>query len=239
MRAKFSVIVPCYNEKDNLPALFESFKASIPVNAPESVQVVFVDNGSSDGSLDVMKKLEADWLTICHVPENQGYGYGIKEGLRMAEGEFIGWTHADLQTDPADLWRGLEALRGEESPDKCYLKGVRMNRPWTDEFFTFGMGLVSSVALGGSYFDVNAQPKIFPRRYQDDVLTGPDDFSLDLFLLWLMNKAELKQVTIPVNFGERVAGEVKGGGSMKGKLKLIRRTFTYIFELRSSLKDYS
>ena len=73
------------------------------------------------------------------VEVNQGYGYGILQGLRQCRGEYIGWTHADMQTDPADILKALEIIEREQG--LVFVKGKRKGRPLFDVFFTAGMSL--------------------------------------------------------------------------------------------------
>ena len=59
----------------------------------------------------------------------------------------------------------------------------------------------------------------------------PDDFSLDLYLLYIARTNELSIIDHPVYFSKRLYGEAKGGGTLIGKWKLIKRTWTYIYQL--------
>ena len=80
-----SVVIPCYNEKENLPLLLERFSQVIT----EDITVVLVDNGSTDGSAEVFRALLPDrpFARLVMVEVNQGYGYGILQGLRSC-----GWA---------------------------------------------------------------------------------------------------------------------------------------------------
>jgi hypothetical protein len=84
--------------------------------------------------------------------------------------------------------------------------------------------------------DVNAQPKLFHRTMLAQMKDAPNDFSLDLYLLWLAHKNGMKFLELPVSFAMRRHGEAKGGGTFKGKIKLIIRTFDYILKLRKNLR---
>ena len=85
---------------------------------------------------------------------------------------------------------------------------------------------------------VNAQPKLFSRKFYDKHLVkgAPLDFSLDLYLLYWARKFG-RIIEIPVYFEKRIYGEAKGGGSFKTRMKLVKRTFAYIFELKGALKN--
>ena len=173
---------------------------------------------------------------LVDVPVNQGYGFGILSGLREAAGEYLAWTHADMQTDPNDVLLGFERLLAEPHPDECIVRGRRVGRPLVDRMFTVGMGWVASAALAVPLYDINAQPKIFHRRLLADMDDAPGDFSLDLFLLYLAQRKGMKVLEQPVHFGVRQHGQAKGGGSLSGKARLTRRTLEYILRLRRQLR---
>ena len=98
---KLSLIIPCYNEAQSLPRLIGRLKECF---TRADVEVVLVDNGSKDASQQILAEQLACSTNIrsVRVEVNQGYGYGILQGLKAAHGTYIGWTHADLQTDPKD-----------------------------------------------------------------------------------------------------------------------------------------
>lgn len=234
---KLSLVVPCYNEEKNIPRLVARFREVVA--ARPGVEVVLVNNGSTDNSVAAfdaeLAKPGSAFLRLVLVPVNRGYGYGIVAGLRAARGEFLGWTHADLQTDPNDLIVGFDKLAAEPDPQRCFLRGRRKGRNLFDAAFTFGMSIVASTMLRTWLHDINAQPKLFHRAFFASLAKPPDDFSLDLYVLYTAKRRGLKVLELPVNFAARTAGEAKGGGTLRGKWKLIRRTFAYIRTLRTEL----
>jgi glycosyltransferase involved in cell wall biosynthesis len=236
-----SIVLPCYNEAGNIPLIFSRFREVI--GDREDIEVVMVNNGSTDDSAEILAaeaaRPENAFARVATVAINQGYGYGIMSGVRVATGEFIAWTHADMQTDPNDVLLGYEMLREAGESGAVVLKGRRRNRALLDDFFTWGMAVISSIALGARLDDINAQPKMFHRRFLEKMASPPDDFSLDLYFLYLAHKLGVPIVEQPVIFGERQHGEAKGGGTMKGKIKLIRRTLGYVFKLRSDIRQGS
>jgi glycosyltransferase involved in cell wall biosynthesis len=236
-RTQLSIIVPCYNEAANLPLVFEAFATAI--GDRQDVELVLVNNGSTDNSARVfaeqLRLPGRSFATVVDVPRNQGYGFGILSGLRSARGKFLAWTHADLQTDPADVLTGFEKIQQEPDAERCLLRGVRCGRPFIDRAFTAGMSVVASVALQSRFYDINAQPKIFHRSLLPMLDDAPWDFSLDLYLLYTANCLGLKVLDLPVHFGDRKHGEAKGGGGLHLKLKLMRRTLSFIMALREKI----
>ena len=94
---------------------------------------------------------------------------------------------------------------------------------------------MSSLFLNQKLWDINAQPKIFHRNFMDHLKKAPYDFSLDLYALFVANRIKIHIYMFPVFFSNREFGEAKGGGTLKGKFKLIKRTIGYVIELRNDI----
>lgn len=237
---EFSLVVPCYNESANLPLLFSRLREVF--DNRHDFECVLVDNGSTDDSPEVfaaeLKKHGDLNVRVHRVEVNRGYGYGILSGLSVCTGKVLGWTHADLQTDLNDAVLAYD-LYVKAREERRIVKGKRKNRRLLETFFTLGMQVVASVVLKTWMDDINAQPKLFPRDLYEKHLreNAPNDFSLDLFLLYTAKKEKYHIIKFPVYFNKRLHGEAKGGGSWKTRIKLIKRTFGYIFELKRTLKN--
>ncbi|MFA5995917.1 MAG: glycosyltransferase family 2 protein [Patescibacteria group bacterium] len=231
-----SIIVPCYNEAKNIPLILKKF-AAIIVQQP--IEVILVNNGSTDASASIfaeeLKNHQYNFARVVTVLKNIGYGHGIMTGLQAASGEVLAWTHADLQTDPADVLTAYRAFVEINTPDKIIIKGKRINRKFTDWAFTFGMSLITSVVLRTALYDINGQPKMFHKTFLDKMINPPTDFSLDLYTLYLAKKNDYTIKTIPVNFSKRLYGESKWAFSFSSKYKTILRTIKYIFQLHGHL----
>lgn len=229
---RLSIVVPCYNEAENIPLILKRFDEVIENN--DDIEVILVNNGSTDSSAEVLDGLlpQYPFAKTVLVSVNQGYGYGILQGLQCATGEYIGWTHADMQTDPADVLKAVDIINASMSKD-IYVKGNRKGRPAFDRFFTWGMGVFESVYFGTAMFDINAQPNIFPRAFFEAWSNPPYDFSLDLYAVYTAKKAGLSIVRFPVLFPERIHGESKWNNEgIKSKWKFIKRTLQFSRELK-------
>jgi polyisoprenyl-phosphate glycosyltransferase len=230
---QLSLVIPCYDEERNLPLLIQRLEDTF---AGRDAEVILVDNGSTDGTPAVMATLAGhQFIRSIRVEINQGYGYGILAGLRVARGALIGWTHADMQTDPADAVRALDLVpRGSEA--SVYLKGRRHGRPFSDVVFTLGMALFETILLRAPMWDINAQPNIIPRAFFEDVgRHAPSDFSLDLYFYYQAKRRGLRFVRFPVVFGPRVHGVSHWNVSWASKRKFIERTLRFSLELRSAI----
>lgn len=231
---RLSLIIPCYNEAKNLPLLVARLRETF---VRDDIEAILVDNGSTDDSPAVLAALLAGSPRIrsVRVEKNQGYGFGILSGLAAANGEIIGWTHADMQTDPADALRALEIFDASTQPEAMFVKGRRYGRPLADVAFTVGMSMFETLLMRHRMWDINAQPTLFPRAFFAAWREPPHDFSLDLFAYYQALHRGLKVARFPVRFGERAHGSSHWNVNWQAKLRFIRRTVDYSLRLRKDL----
>jgi glycosyltransferase involved in cell wall biosynthesis len=230
-----SLIIPCYNESKNLPMLIERCKKIYSIE--QDIEIIIVDNGSSDETSLVLDRITSGmpFFIRVNIKKNKGYGNGILMGLAVAEGEVIGWTHADLQTDPSDVLKGLDFFQKSSSPEFLFVKGQRYDRPILDNIFTIGMSIFETILLKRVMWDINAQPTMFHRSFFLDWNAPPNDFSLDLYAYYLAIRSGLKIERFPVHFGKRIHGVSNWNFSFLSKYRFIKRTLLYSFNLRRKM----
>ena len=224
-----SLIIPCYNEAENLPLLLER---CIKIVRKADAEVILVDNGSTDNTSEILSKLLPQYpgCRTIRVGKNKGYGYGIVSGLRAAEGKILAWTHADMQTEPLDVLSGLELFN--KYGNDIFVKGRRCGRPFMDVIFTVGMSIFETVLLAKPMWDINAQPTMFSREFFNEWTLPPDDFSLDLYAYYQAKVQSIRVYRFIVRFGERAHGVSHWNVNWSAKLKFIRRTIEFSIQLK-------
>jgi glycosyltransferase involved in cell wall biosynthesis len=233
----YSLVIPCYNESENLVNLVDRCKYLL--NEKEDIEVVIVDNGSTDNSSEVLAEILLNYrderLRSVRVKKNQGYGYGILVGLEESVGDILGWTHADLQTDPVDFLNAISIISKTEGSKSVFIKGKRYGRPFLDVFFTCGMSLVEWLVLGTRLWDINAQPTVFSREFLISLKQPPADFSIDLYFYYEAVRRNAIIKRFPVSFELRLKGE---GHNEKfiSKIKYSWKTIIFSLGLRKYLK---
>lgn len=231
---RLSLVIPCYNEAGNLPFVVARCREAF---LRDDVEVVLVDNGSTDDSPAVLATLLQEDGTVrsIRLERNEGYGHGILMGLRAARGEIVAWTHADMQTDPADALAGLALFDAAPVPERLFVKGARRGRPVTDVFFTVGMSVFETLLMRHRFWDVNAQPTMFSRVFFETWQGAPQDFALDLYAYYTARAQGLEIARFPVQFPKRAHGVSHWNATWRGKMKFIRRTILFSLHLRRSL----
>lgn len=215
---KYSLIIPCFNEAKNLPKLIKKCEA---ITQKSDIEVIIVNNGSTDNSSQILSKILRNQSRIvrAEIANNQGYGHGILFGLNRAKGEILGWTHGDIQSDPNDFLSAIAFFT--ETKKNIFVKGTRIKRPLKDLFFTWGMSFFESILFKNFLFDINAQPTVFHKSFLKKMKNLPLDFSLDLFFYVIARKEKIPVYRFPVIFKKREKGRSSWNKNWINKFKFI------------------
>ena len=229
---KCSLVIPCYNESKSLPNLIE--KCSNLIKNDPHIDILIVNNGSTDDTKNLLKKLLLNYEKINYInlKINKGYGNGIVEGLKHAKGEILSWTHADLQTDPNDIIPCIKIFRSSRSPQSLLVKGKRIGRPVTDTFFTIGMSIFETILFKQFLWDINAQPNLIHKSFYKTWRNPPKDFSLDLYCYYIAKKNNFEVKRILTRFSKRTFGTSSWNTGFKSKVNFIKRTLKYSLDLK-------
>lgn len=161
-----TIVVPCYNEAErlDLPAFLELTKQ-------DGVRVLFVDDGSKDDTLGILESFTAehDGLDVLGLPENQGKGEAVREGLRsgMARGSsVVGFLDADLATSASEMLRIVKSLEEDNAVDVAlgsrisYL-GTHIERHPSRHYLGRVFATIASFALRLPVYDTQCGAKAF------------------------------------------------------------------------------
>lgn len=104
-KPELSIIIPVYNEEESLPYLLERLYGVLP-SIKKPTEIIFVDDGSNDSSLDVLRRLKKEKysdIRIAVLDRNHGQSTAFAAGYSIAKGKIFATLDADLQNDPADI----------------------------------------------------------------------------------------------------------------------------------------
>jgi len=203
-----SVVFPVYNEEENLPVLLGEIAAALEGRG-WSYEIVAVDDGSTDTSLDVLRASRTQYptLRVLALEKNTGQTAALDAAWHAARGRLVVSLDADLQNDPADIPAMVRKL--EESGSDMVI-GVRVNRAdtWNRKMQSkIGNG-VRNWITGDHITDTGCSLKLVKREAIDDVrlFTG-----MHRFLPTLVRYAGYRVVEMPVNHRPRKFGTSKYG----------------------------
>jgi glycosyltransferase involved in cell wall biosynthesis len=204
-----SVVIPCYNEQDNLVPLVTAI-ADVLEPLKINYEIVITDDCSKDGSWNVLQTLAAQNPRVVaqRFEKNAGQSAALWAGIRAARGQYIATLDADMQNDPRDLPRFLEAMKTAD----CICGNRKARRAEGDNFIR---QISSKIANGvrnwitrENVSDSGCCYRMFKRECAADLkfFKGMHRFLPTLFKIEGFTVAE-----IPVNHQHRLAGVSKYG----------------------------
>lgn len=134
---KLSLIIPCYNEAEALPLFRDAIRAVRPKLLVDDLELIFVDDGSQDGTLELLKQFHAEDAGWRYVSFSRNFGKesAIYAGFQHATGDIVGLMDADLQDPPALLPEMLKALNEEGYDIAASRRSTRKGEPMIRSFF--------------------------------------------------------------------------------------------------------
>lgn len=226
---KLSVVLPCFNEEQNIASAVSDTALWLRQQGLDS-EIIVVNDGSLDGSREVLSKLQGEYslLRVVTHDHNQGYGVAVRAGCDTAKGDAIAFMDSDGQFHAEDLGRLLPYLR-----EYAFVTGRRHTRadPFIRNLYGKLLGLLTWAVFGLWMRDINCGLKIFRRELWPKIrpVHGVEKlFNTELFLNLKRLSIAWKQV--PVTHYPRLRGSPTGGS-----LRVIKRMFRELYDLKKSL----
>jgi dolichyl-phosphate beta-glucosyltransferase len=225
---ELSIIIPAYNEEKRLPRTFERIEAYLRGRGG-AAEVIVVDDGSTDGTAQLVEAAGARWPAIRLVknPGNRGKGYSVRHGMREARGKIVLFTDADLSApiEEADkLFAALEAhdvAIGSRALDRS-LTSVR--QPWYRESIGIVFNGVVRVVLGLPFADTQCGFKAFRSTRSKIIFEQQriERFGFDPELLFLARRHGLTVAEVPVRWANDLGTRVS---ALRDGLAMFLETF--------------
>lgn len=210
-----SLVVPCYNEEESLPAFFEETSRVIDAmraeHADASFELVFVDDGSSDGTLAVVRDAaargeapaEVRWVSFSR---NFGKEAALLAGLRAARGDYVATLDADLQDPPALLPEMYRILLEEDYDNVATRRVDRAGEPPVRSFCARAFYRIINRLSDADIVDGARDYRLMRRRMVDGILELGE---YNRFSKGIYGWVGFKTRWLPFENVERVAGETK------------------------------
>lgn len=218
-----SVVIPVFNEAPSLQELYAELHWALAYH-PEPVEVIFVDDGSTDRSWEVLGGLAAKdpRVVLVRLRQNSGKSAAYTAGFREARGDIIATLDADLQDDPAEVPRLLECLNGTIAYDAVIgWKHERQDsavKVWSSRCFNTVLGWMCGTRL----HDQNCGMRVLRREVASALPLRGDLYRMIPALAAMQG---FRVTELPVHHRPRRFGESKYGRTG------LRRTFRGLFDL--------
>lgn len=202
-----SVVVPVFNERDNVPPLVGEIVAALRGRLP--FEIVYVDDHSRDDTLAVLQSLKASTpeLRVLHHVTQSGQSTAVRTGVKAARAPWIATLDGDGQNDPADI-PTLLAARAAADPQVRLFAGWRVERrdSGSKRWASRWANAIRARMLRDDTPDTGCGIKLFERAAFLDL---PYFDHMHRYLPALMQRAGWKTVSVPVNHRHRTAGVSK------------------------------
>ncbi len=206
--ALLSVIVPVYNERSTVAELLRRVRS---VELPLDVEVIAVDDGSSDGTEKILGALGDSTVRVISHGANRGKGAAVRSGLEAARGDLVIIQDADLEYDPADWPRLLDpVLRGKARVVYgSRFTGERKNMlplHWVGNRF---LSLVTNLLYSSTLSDMECGYKLFDRRAIEGITIESDRFEFEPEITAKVLRRGHRIYEVPISYAGREPDEGK------------------------------
>jgi glycosyltransferase involved in cell wall biosynthesis len=205
---KLSVIMPVYNERNTVA---EAVRRARTVDIPLQREIIAVDDGSDDGTAQILDQLQDSTVRVFHHPANRGKSAAIRTALEHASGDLVVIQDADLEYDPDD-WGKLLApvLRGKAK----VVYGSRFTGERRNMLFWHWVGnrflaLVTNVLYNTTLSDIETGSKLFDRRLLASIALRSERFGFEPEVTAKILRMGERIYEVPVSYAGRELDEGK------------------------------
>ena len=224
-----SVIIPVYNERDTIREILSRVENTGLVS-----QIVVVDDGSADGTRDILKQIDAEGrkhLTIVMHERNKGKGAAVRTGIERATGDLVLVQDADLEYDPRDYPTLLFPIldgRADVVFGSRFLGGPhRVLFFWhyvVNRLLTF----LSNICTNLNLTDMEVGYKLFRREVLEKITIRSDRFNFEPEITAKVAKQRVRVYEVPISYAGRTYEEGKKIGAWDG-IEALWTIFKYRF----------
>ncbi|MBI2564266.1 MAG: glycosyltransferase [candidate division NC10 bacterium] len=215
-RPALSVVIPVFNEAPSLGDLHDRLARTLK-EIGQSHEIIFVDDGSRDGSWEILRALHAHDRAVRVVRFNRNYGQhaAVLAGMERSRGDVVVTLDADLQNPPEEIPRLLVRLDG----DVDVVGGWRVNRhdSWLRRAASWAVNRVTSLVVGVSMRDYGCMLRAYRRAVVEQIVACRESSQ---FIPALANTFATSVAEVPVDHDPR-----RHGRSRYGLFRLLRLNF--------------
>ncbi len=208
MKRKISVIIPAYNEEDNIPLLAERLYKVFELQQVYKLETIFLNDGSQDTSLDVLKMLSIQYKNFYYLDFSRNFGHqnALRAGYDHATGDAIICMDADMQHPPEMIMELVKEWENGYDVVLCKRKNTEQHlgtlKKASSKGFYQALSFLTDIEIEPSAADF----RLIDRKVADIIKTLPEK---DIFFRGLIAWMGFKQTVIEYDQDARVHGETK------------------------------
>ena len=208
MMEKVSLVVPCYNEEEVLPYFYEEFCRVAEQLSDYILEVIFIDDGSKDQTLSVVKKFSEKDARVKYLSFSRNFGKeaAIYAGFQYADGEYVAMLDADLQDPPSLLPEMLRAIKKEGYDSVATRRVSRKGEPPVRSFFARCFYKLMNKISTAEIMDGARNYRLMTKQFKDAILEISE---YNRFSKGIFGWVGFKTKWIEFENVERKAGETK------------------------------
>lgn len=204
-----SIVMPIYNEKATVRRAIDSV---LEVDYPCSVELVVVDDGSSDGTRDILAEYEGTDIAVVYHPTNMGKGAAVQTGVARARGSHVIILDADLEYSPTDIAAMVHPVMTGQADHVFGTRIFGLNTRF--QSFKFAVGgrfttLVANILFDSCVTDMHTCLKLLPLADFKRLQLVENGFGLDTQLTARLLRAGVRPYEVPISYRGRSAAEGK------------------------------
>jgi dolichol-phosphate mannosyltransferase len=203
-----SIVIPFYNEEANVHKVVGGLVELFEKSAID-YELILVNNGSKDKTPQILEELAGEKpqrIKTVQVPINQGYGWGVINGLKVTAGDYTCIMSGDGQTRPEDALKIYECLLSEKCDLVKAKRAVRRDRA-IRKILSFSFNSLFALAFNVRTMDINGSPKIFKKEYLPIFNLVSKDWFLDAEIMIKAKYLNLYSKEVSVEFLHREKGK--------------------------------
>ncbi len=206
---ELSVVIPAYNDKETIEEIVRRVKEA---NPPDK-EIIIVDDGSTDGTRDILKGVNEEAVKVLFHEKNTGKGGAIRTGFAEAKGDIIVIQDADLEYDPQEIPALIKPIRNGVA-DAVYGTRLSGGRPQRVHKFwhkvcNIWITFIANILYNSTLTDVNTGHKAFKRDFIKDIEIKSNGFAIEAELTAKIIKKRARIYEIPVAYYGRNYNEGK------------------------------
>ena len=203
---KLSIIMPVFNEKSTLAEILKKVQAL----ALEK-EIIIVDDFSSDGTREIAVQLATRDVKVVLQKKNQGKGAAIREGIKLASGDYIVIQDADLEYNPQEIPKLLENVTSGKAKVVygSRFKGKHVFRSLSHYLGNKMLTLITNILYGTGLTDMETCYKLIPTQFIKNLKLRANRFDFEPEITAKILKSGLKILEVPISYDSRTFAEGK------------------------------